>query len=65
MSPTLFYRAQAEQQQRAADDAELDNVRERCQRTSNAWEALAQRSERGDVTRHAAAASTNLAERDA
>lgn len=56
MSPTLFYRTQAEQQQRAADDAALDNVRDRCQRASDAWTALANRSERGDAARHRAAA---------
>ncbi|MBB4153956.1 hypothetical protein GGQ80_001862 [Sphingomonas jinjuensis] len=51
MSPTVFYRAQAEQQQQAADDADLDNVRDRCQRASDAWTALAKRSERSDNAR--------------
>ena len=51
MTTTVFYREQAEQQQRAADDAALANVRERCQRASNAWSALANRSERNDATR--------------
>lgn len=57
MTTTLFYRAQAEQQQQAADDAALENVRERCQRASDAWSALARRSERNDAGRsHAATA---------
>jgi hypothetical protein len=56
VTTTLFYRAQAEQQQQAADDAALENVRERCQRASNAWSALARRSERTEDARtHAAA----------
>ena len=56
MTAPLFYRAQAEQQQQAADDAALENVRERCQRASDAWSALARRSERNDVGRSYAAA---------
>ena len=56
MSPTLFYREQAEQQQQAADDAALENVRDRSQRASNAWTALAKRSERGDAARSRTAA---------
>lgn len=56
MSSTIFYREQAGQQQRAADDADLENVRDRCQRASNAWTALAKRSERGDVARSDSAA---------
>lgn len=56
MSPTLFYRDQAEQQQQAANAAALENVRDRCQRASNAWTALAARSERGDVARSESAA---------
>ncbi len=57
MSTTQFYRAQAEQQQQAADDAELDNVRDRCQRASPAWAALARRSASNDASRDAAAVS--------
>lgn len=56
MTTTLFYRGQAEQQQQAADDAALENVRERCQRASNAWSALARRSERTKGARSHAAA---------
>ena len=56
MSPTNFYNEQAAEQQRAADDAGLDNVRDRCQRAANAWTALAVRSERGDAARERSAA---------
>jgi hypothetical protein len=51
MSPLLFYREQAVQQQGAADGAALDNVRDRCQRAANAWTALADRSERFEAAR--------------
>jgi len=46
MSYSLFYREQAAQQKSAADAATLDNVRDRCQRASDAWAILAERSER-------------------
>lgn len=62
MSPTLFYREQAEQQQQAADDAALENVRDRCQRASNAWTALAKRSERGEAIRIQSAVAKHAAE---
>ena len=55
MSPTLLYREQAQQQQHAADQAILENVRERCQRASNAWTELAVRSERSETARSQAA----------
>ena len=55
MSPLIFYREQAAQQQIAADAATLQNVRERCQRAAEAWAALADRSERADNTRIQAA----------
>lgn len=51
MSPLLFYREQAAQQRAAADAATLQNVRERCKRASDAWTALAVRSERADYAR--------------
>lgn len=57
MSPTNFYRTQADQQQQAADDAVLDNVRDRCQRAADAWAALAKRSERNETARATAAAA--------
>ena len=34
-----FYRARAEEEQRNADNATLDNVRDRCRRAQLAWEA--------------------------
>lgn len=48
MSTTHLYRVQAAQQQLAADAATLENVRERCQRASHAWSALADRNDRAD-----------------
>ncbi|MFW2852119.1 hypothetical protein ACM61V_09335 [Sphingomonas sp. TX0543] len=61
MSTLFFYREQAAQQQAAADAATLDNVRERCQRASNAWAALAARSERAENSRIRTAAEKLLA----
>ena len=60
MSPSLFYRDQAVQQQAADDSATLENVRERCQRAAIAWAALATRSERGDNARLQAATANLL-----
>lgn len=60
MSPSLFYRTQAEQQQAAADTATLQNVRERCQRAADAWMALATRTERSDTARVEAASQKLL-----
>ena len=54
MSPSQFYRSQATEQQFAADAAVLQNVRQRCERASNAWAALADRSERSDARIQAA-----------
>lgn len=51
VSLSLFYHTQAEQQQRAADEAALENVRGRWQRASDACSALATRSERNDLER--------------
>lgn len=56
MSSTQFYRDQAEHQQQAADDAALENVRDRCQRASDAWSALARRSASNEASRTEAAA---------
>lgn len=56
MSPSQFYRTQATAQQFAADTATLQNVRERCERASIAWAALADRSERSDSARAKVAA---------
>lgn len=55
MSSLPLYREQAAQQQAAADAATLENVRDRRQRASNAWTALAVRSERADRARLQAA----------
>ena len=41
-----FYRARAEEEQRNADNATLDNVRDRCRRAQHAWEAMADRAAR-------------------
>lgn len=60
MSILLFYRDQAEQQQAAADASPLQNVRERCQRASGAWAALADRTERGEKARLEAASAKLL-----
>ena len=51
MSASQFYRAQAVQQQSAADAAILRNVQDRCQRAADAWSALATRSENTDNAR--------------
>ena len=53
MTPLQFYRDQAAQQKTAADAATLQNVRDRCQRASAAWAALATRSERIELQRAA------------
>lgn len=55
MSPLIFYREQAARQRAAAEEASLENVRERCQRASDAWAALAVRTERADNGRRQAA----------
>ncbi len=60
MSPHLFYRDQADQQQVAADNATLENVRNRSQRASNAWAVLATRSERAENARAKSAAEKLL-----
>src|SRR5689334_5964060 len=41
-----FYLARADQARREAEAATLDHVRERCQRSQAAWEALADRAAR-------------------
>ena len=47
-----FYRARAAEQHAAADEATLDNVRERCTRAARAWETMADRAERTETMRH-------------
>ena len=46
-----FYRARAAEQQALADEATLDNVRERCDRAASAWNARAVRAERTQTMR--------------
>ena len=50
-----FFRARAAQAAAEADAATLDHVRERCLRSEAAWQALADRAERGDRLREAEA----------
>ena len=47
----LFYRKQAETERNNATAAVLDNVRERCERAAQSWEAMASRAERTDTLR--------------
>ena len=51
MSPLQFYKDQAAQQTQAAQRADLENVRVRCERAAQAWIVLATRIERADQTR--------------
>ena len=46
-----FYAARAAEARADAEAATLDNVRDRCLRAANAWEAMAARAHRGDVLR--------------
>jgi hypothetical protein len=41
-----YYRSQAEAMRRQAEDAALDNVRDRCLRSAAAWIDMAERAER-------------------
>lgn len=59
MSPLVFYQQQADQQKAAANASPLQNVKERCQRASDAWAALADRTERSENSRRETA-STKL-----
>lgn len=47
----IFYRDRAEEARRAAEAAELDNVRERNLRAADAWQAMADRAARTDRQR--------------
>lgn len=49
----LFCRSQAEADRSAAEDTQLVNVRERCLRSAERWEAMAARAERGAELRRA------------
>ncbi|MGR6331466.1 hypothetical protein ACU5AX_20585 [Sphingomonas sp. XXL09] len=55
-----LYRDEAARQRLAAEESTLQNVRERCERAAQAWDALAVRSERVDATRTKAAADKLL-----
>lgn len=56
---TDFYLARAAENARDASNATLDNVRERCRRSEEAWLLIARRSARSDEMR------TKLAEQKA
>jgi hypothetical protein len=51
MSDLTFYRARYDEMRKAADEAKLANVRERCERAAEAFAALAERAERAEATR--------------
>lgn len=57
-----IYRNEAARQRSAAEASPLQNVRERCERAAQAWDALAVRSERADATRIRAAAERLMAD---
>jgi hypothetical protein len=46
-----FYRARAEEARSEAGATSLANVRERCLRAAEAWEAMAARAQRSDTNR--------------
>lgn len=46
-----LYAARADEARAEADIAVLDNVRERCLRSAEAWEAMAARARRGETMR--------------
>lgn len=51
MSTLLYYREQEARERRAAEQTKLENVRDRCQRSAEAWGSLAARLERADQMR--------------
>jgi hypothetical protein len=53
MSEAPLYRARAEECRLQAEQATLQNVRERCLRAADAWVAMAERGERSDSMRAA------------
>ncbi len=59
-SPT-FFRSRADAERAAADAATLDNVRDRCDRAAQAWEAMATRAERTQTLRLTREAATRHA----
>ena len=59
-SPQLqFYLARAAQANADAESATLDNVRDRCRRSEEAWTLLAERAARTEKMRSASASSTS------
>jgi len=46
-----FYRSRAEEARKEAGATNLSNVRERCLRAAEAWEAMAARAQRSDTNR--------------
>jgi hypothetical protein len=50
-----FFLARAAQARAEGDEATLEHVRERCQRSEAAWQALADRAKRGERLREAEA----------
>lgn len=62
MSSLPLYRGEAARQRSAAEASPLQNVRERCERAAQAWDALAVRSERADAARIKAASDKLLAD---
>jgi hypothetical protein len=56
-----FFRARAAQAHAEAEAATLNHVRERCRRSHAAWQALAERAERGEQLREAEAQRKALA----
>jgi hypothetical protein len=50
-----FFLARAEQARAEGEAATLEHVRERCRRSEAAWQALADRAERGERMREAEA----------
>lgn len=51
-----FYLARAAESARDAENATLDNVRERCRRSEAAWRSMAERIARGEAMRDGIAA---------
>lgn len=57
-----FYTARANDSAREAEDATLDNVRDRCRRSEAAWRAMADRLTRAETMRERQAADKAAAE---
>lgn len=60
-SDATFFRKQADQERSNASAANLDNVRDRCERAARSWEAMAARAERTEAMRDQRAAATRAA----